>query len=347
MALPAEVDADFYTDFAAADDHHVFTQMLGMGKGLLSKEQLFRISARDGQYHGGSASSRNDYIIIQRFDHLRSGLRVEMNSNATLLHLMDQEVLEITEGPLEIRKISVDDGATQLGTLLVDHGDMAPILEIHGAAHSCRTTANDGNTLAALGGDLHPVHLLLQTDAGVDRADGYKGIIDAAAMALVAAEAGHDVIIAAFQYQLAIIIVGNIGTGCIDNVCLAFGNGLVTGLGIVEAADDADDQIRHMLLHIFSKLQEGSFLELKADGMGMVHLIGAKLHDVDVLFRLIKECSGFFNGVSALQVVGGPLDLQEHVLTNLLTNTLQNHQRETHPVLQAAAKLVRPLIGQG
>ena len=239
------------------------------------------------------------------------------------------------------------DQAAQLGLLLKQRDPVPPVAEIHSRLHAGGAAADHGDLLAGTGLLHQHVQPVLDTQFGIDGADGVIGIVWPPSMALVAAQTGHDVIRPALIDELAVIRVGYPGAGHGDQIQFALSQRLLTGIRIVPAAHRSDEHAGVFALDIGRSVQRRHLQRLIVGGMVAVGVAGPDLGNVHIGRRQLQELHHVVSGVAAVLVLlAGDQDLHDEVLTHGLADLLQDHEAETGAVLRAAAVLIGAVVGQ-
>lgn len=208
VAVLRQEHTGLYAHFTAADDHNVLADLLGVHNGIGGNGDIFALCAGNAGDYRLCAHSGDDGVIAV-FHHGRGGFGIQHYLDALFVDLMDQVVLVVPEGPLEGDVVCMTDGAAQLMLLLVDGDLMATVCQIQGCAHAAGAAADDGDLLAGACGlaDIAIHHF--KAKLGVYGTYGGHDVVLAPAMALVAAEAGDDIILAALVDLVTVVGVGD------------------------------------------------------------------------------------------------------------------------------------------
>ena len=149
--------------------------------------------------------------------------------------------------------------------------------------------ADDRDALAGAGGAGEHLQPVLDAQLGVDGAHRDEGVVGAPAVALVAPQAGHDVLRPVLVDQLAVVRVGDPGPGHADQVQLALGDGPLGGVRVVPAAHGGDEHPGVLGLDVGGHVQSGHLLRGVVGGVVAVGVAGPDLGDVHIGGR---PCAG-------------------------------------------------------
>ena len=172
-------------------------------------------------------------------------------------------------------------------------------------------------------------------------------------MALVAADAGDDVLRAALKNLLAVVRVVDPGAGHIDEVGLPLGHRAVGPVRVLESGGGAHHHVQSQLVdcpaYLAHLLQIGGGHGLgggEAQGVLGVHLTGAQVNNVDQAFSQFAELDGVLHGVASLRLGYRVDHLQGDAGTYRLADGLEDFQQEAAAVFHTAAVLVSAVVGQ-
>ena len=230
---------------------------------------------------------------------------------------------------------------------------MAPAGGQQRRLHTGGAAADDGQLLLALRRSDQTLHLVFQSPLRVDRTDGVP-VAGTGHMALIAPQAGHNVLVPALIGLVAPLGVGNIGPGRADEVGLTALDDLLAVIKILAAAHDVhihivDARIPKSLADPGCGVQIRDFPKIEVGGLGRVDGAAADLEDIHLSGAQLGQFDLILHGSAALKQVvlpSGNGDLHEEFLAAGLFDGLADHQRESGAVFHAAAELIGALVGQ-
>ena len=167
------------------------------------------------------------------------------------------------------------------------------------------------------------------------------------AVAAVAADAGNHIFASAFQQLLAVVVVGDEGTGCANHVGLAGGDGFFNDIGVLETADGNSNDGAAAGFDGCSHFQRGgNTAGVEAHGMSQIAGGFTDLEHVHNALCDLCKAHRVLDGPAAL-FLSGEDDFDQEVGAEFFTDGTAEHHGEPGTVFQTAAELVGSLIGQG
>ena len=244
----------------------------------------------------------------------------------------------------------------QLAGLLVQGYVMAALCADPGELHTGRAAADHGNLALLANGLDHGCDPVFHANDGVDGADGAEQVGAVGHMALVAADAGNDVFLAALIDLLAVIGVVDPAAGHVDEVSAAVSHQIVGNLGILETGGSGNGHLNAALFDLFTYIAHGvdvrSGLFLgggEAQGMLRIHIAGAEVEDIADALHHLCQLNGVFLGVAAeLLLVYAEHALQGEALAHCLPQCSEHLYHVAAAGLDTlGAILVGTVVGDG